>query len=110
MNLNEYQELSKRTIPNEDMRKVSANYSLGLCGEAGEAADIIKKWVFHGHSLDRMELKKELGDVLHYLSGLATLHHFTLDDVAQENIEKLRKRFPNGFTSEDSIKRRDVQS
>ncbi|MCG1029295.1 nucleoside triphosphate pyrophosphohydrolase family protein [Virgibacillus halodenitrificans] len=105
MNFNEYQELSKRTMPNENMKKVSANYALGLTGESGEVADIIKKWVFHKHDLDRMELEKELGDVLHYLSGLATLHHFNLEDVAQANIDKLKKRYPEGFSSEASRNR-----
>lgn len=107
MKLNEYQEVSKRTMPKEDMKKVSANYALGLTGESGEVADIIKKWVFHGHSLDRMELKKELGDVLHYLSGLCTIHHFTLEEVATANIEKLMKRYPSGFSTERSVNRVD---
>ncbi len=105
MKLNDYQELSKRTMPEKDMRKVSANYAMGLTGEAGEVSDVLKKWLFHNHDLDRMELKKELGDVLHYLSGLATLHHFSLEDVAKENIEKLKKRYPGGFSEEDSINR-----
>jgi NTP pyrophosphatase (non-canonical NTP hydrolase) len=105
MNFNEYQELSKRTMPKGDMKKVSANYAMGLSGEAGEVTDILKKWIFHGHSLDRMELKKELGDVLHYLAGLCTLHHFKLEDVAIANIEKLKKRYPDGFSVEASVNR-----
>jgi NTP pyrophosphatase (non-canonical NTP hydrolase) len=107
MKLNDFQEISKRTMPNKDIKKDSANYAMGLAGEAGEVTDLLKKWVFHGHALDRMELKKELGDVLHYLSGLCTLHHFTLEEVATANIEKLMKRFPNGFSTEASIKRVD---
>lgn len=105
MKLNEYQELSKRTMPKEDMKKVSANYAMGLTGESGEVTDLLKKWIFHKHDLDRMELKKELGDVLHYLSGLATLHHFTLEDVAQGNIDKLKKRYPEGFSEQASKER-----
>lgn len=105
MELNEYQELSKRTMPKENMRKVTANYAMGLTGEAGEVTDLLKKWIFHGHSLDRMELKKELGDVLHYLSGLATLHHLELDSVAQGNIDKLKARYPEGFSEEASKQR-----
>ena len=107
MNLNEYQELSKRTMPNKDMKKDSANYALGLAGESGEVADNIKKWIFHGHGLDRMELLKELGDVLHYVSGLATMHHFTLEEVAQANIDKLKERYPDGFSEEASRNRRN---
>jgi NTP pyrophosphatase (non-canonical NTP hydrolase) len=105
MKLNDYQEISKRTMPNKDIKKDSANYAMGLAGEAGEVTDLLKKWVFHGHALDRMELKKELGDVLHYLSGLCTLHHFSLEEVATANIEKLMKRYPNGFDTNKSINR-----
>jgi NTP pyrophosphatase (non-canonical NTP hydrolase) len=105
MKLNDFQEISKRTMPNKDIKKDSANYAMGLAGEAGEVTDLLKKWVFHSHPLDRMELKKELGDVLHYLAGLCTLHHFTLEEVATANIEKLMKRYPKGFDPEKSINR-----
>jgi NTP pyrophosphatase (non-canonical NTP hydrolase) len=105
MKLNDYQEISKRTMPNKDIKKDSANYAMGLAGETGECVDLLKKWIFHKHDLDRMELKKELGDVLHYLSGLCTLHHFTLEEVATANIEKLMKRYPNGFDPNKSINR-----
>jgi NTP pyrophosphatase (non-canonical NTP hydrolase) len=105
MKLNDYQELSKRTMPKADIKKVSANYAMGLSGEAGEVTDLLKKWIFHKHDLDRMELKKELGDVLHYVAGLCTLHHFTLEEVATHNIEKLMKRYPSGFDIEKSINR-----
>ncbi|WP_079708106.1 nucleoside triphosphate pyrophosphohydrolase family protein [Paraliobacillus ryukyuensis] len=105
MQLNEFQELSKRTLPNRDMRKDSANYALGLTGESGEVADEIKKWLFHGHGIDRMAIKKELGDTLHYIAGLCSILGFELEGVAQENIEKLKKRYPDGFSQEASINR-----
>src|SRR5699024_5387272 len=108
MELNEYQGISKRTLPYKDMRKDAVNYALGLTGEGGEVADEIKKWVFHGHGIDRMAIKNELGDVFHYLAGLCTILGFELEDVAQANIDKLSKRYPNGFNSADSIKRADV--
>jgi NTP pyrophosphatase (non-canonical NTP hydrolase) len=107
MNLNEYQELSKRTMPNKDFRKDNCNYALGLVSESGEVGDIIKKYVFHGHSLDRMELMNELGDVLHYLSGMCSMNHFTLEDVAKGNIDKLKRRYPEGFSEERSVNRND---
>lgn len=106
MKLNEYQELSKRTMPNKDLKKDLANYALGLTGESGEVADHVKKYVFHGHSLDHMAIKKELGDVLHYIAGLCTLNHFTLEEVAAANIEKLNERYPDGFSQQDSINRK----
>lgn len=84
------------------------SYGLGVTGEAGEVADLIKKHVGHGHPLDVEKLKLELGDVLWYVAGLATVLGLSLDDVAAANIAKLTKRYPNGFTTTDSLARRDV--
>lgn len=108
MKLNEYQLISKRTMPSVYDGMAKANYGLGLTGEAGEVGDLIKKEVFHGHQEDREKVKKELGDVLHYLAGVADMYGWTLEQIATANIEKLMKRFPNGFNTEDSIKRVDV--
>ena len=114
MKLNEYQELSKRTMPVHEnpieKQHAATNYALGLCGEAGEVADIIKKNVYHLHNASVEDIKKEIGDTLHYLSGLATIFGFTLEEVATGNIEKLRKRYPDGFNTADSIARKDVQA
>lgn len=114
MNLNEYQELSKRTMPkyNDPEDKITAlnNYGLGLCGESGEVADLIKKKVHHLHnSIDTDDFKKELGDVLHYLSGLATIFDISLEEVATANIQKLKDRYPTGFNPGDSMKRVDTK-
>lgn len=79
--------------------------TLGLAGEAGEVADIIKKYHGHGHSLDINKLKKELGDVQWYIAEICTVLGLNLDDVPTENIEKLRKRYPEGFESRRSIER-----
>jgi NTP pyrophosphatase (non-canonical NTP hydrolase) len=109
MNLNKYQELSKRTLPaheNEvEIKHALANYSLGLVCESGEVGDHIKKHVFHLHELNVEEVTKELGDVFHYLSGIATILGLSLNDIAQANIEKLNARYPNGFNPQDSINR-----
>jgi len=82
-----------------------ANYALGIAGEAGEVADAVKKEIFHGHTSDREALKKELGDVLHYVAGLAWMYGFTLDEVATANIQKLMARYPDGFSEEASRNR-----
>ncbi|MGD6898620.1 nucleoside triphosphate pyrophosphohydrolase family protein [Bacillus infantis] len=103
MNMNEYQELSARTANQHEGEL--ANYGLGITGEAGEVADLIKKSLFHGHSIDVAEVKKELGDVLWYLSQIARLAGLTLDEVATANIEKLMKRYPEGFSQEASVNR-----
>jgi len=112
MNLNEYQNLSKRTMPviedvtdEAEVGTVRVNYALGVAGEAGEVADLVKKEAFHGHETNLDEIRKELGDVMHYVSGLATLYGLKLEDVAQGNIDKLRKRYPDGFSEKASRER-----
>lgn len=107
MKLNEYQALAERTA-NHNQDFALANWGLGLTGEAGEVADLIKKSVFHGHTIDREEIKKELGDTLWYLAQIATAAGLTLEEVATANVEKLKKRYPDGFSTEASIKRVDV--
>lgn len=113
MGLNEFQEMSKRTMPKPFMvggkaiyrKEDKANYAMGLSGEAGETTDLIKKELFHGHEVDRDAVKKELGDVLHYAAGLATMYGLTLEEVTTGNIEKLMKRYPTGFSKEASVNR-----
>jgi len=80
--------------------------TLGLAGECGEVVDIIKKVQFHGHDLDINKLKLELGDVFYYLYSLCHLHNLTVEEVLDANVKKLEKRYPNGFSVNDS-KRRD---
>jgi len=77
-------------------------WSLGLSGEAGEFADLMKKAHGHGHELDKNKAAKELGDVLWYVSVLAKSLGFTLSEIATMNVVKLMNRYPNGFTVEDS--------
>ena len=83
------------------------NGALGLTGEAGEVAELIKKHIFHGHALSTGDLVKELGDVCWYLALLSTAIGVSLEDIMIENIEKLKRRYPEGFSSEASIKRED---
>jgi NTP pyrophosphatase (non-canonical NTP hydrolase) len=114
MNFNEYQKLSERTMPKPNKegnfhKNDFANYAMGLSGEAGEVTDLVKKQLFHGHSIDFRDVEKELGDTLHYLSGLATLYGLSLEAIAIINIEKLKKRYPSGFSEEASVKRVDVK-
>jgi NTP pyrophosphatase (non-canonical NTP hydrolase) len=103
--LDEYQQAAGRTAPKPDARdgdKPLAVMALGIAGEAGEVAEIVKKYIGHGHPMDREKLCKELGDVLWYLSAVATLMGFTLSEVATANVEKLKKRYPEGFSHEAS--------
>ena len=108
MTINEYQELAMRTVnPEFDKNDMLINSVMGLCGESGEAIDIVKKWFAHGHELDREHLKKELGDIAWYLAEAATALDIKLDDVLEANIEKLKKRYPEGFATENSVNRKD---
>ena len=103
MTVNEYQNLAMRTLNQElSKREVLINSVMGLCGESGEAIDIVKKWMAHGHELDKDHLAKELGDIAWYLAEAATALEMDLEDILQANIEKLRKRYPEGFSSEKS--------
>jgi NTP pyrophosphatase (non-canonical NTP hydrolase) len=108
LSLNDYQDLSKRTLPEGKHSEVLTNMALGLVCEAGETGDHIKKHVFHGHDLDDDKVMKELGDTLFYLAGVASLLGYTLEEIGTMNIDKLMKRFPNGFNQEDSKKRVDL--
>ena len=74
----------------------------GLAGEAGEVSELIKKGIFHQQGIDREKMKKELGDVLWYLSGLAGQFGITLDEIMEHNIEKLKARFPDGWDADRS--------
>lgn len=108
MDFNEYQKLSKRTMPDIYDPLSRLNAAMGLAGEAGETCEVVKKNFFHGHETDVAVVIKEAGDVLWYLGFLAETYGFTLEEVATMNVEKLRTRFPEGFSTEASIKRVDV--
>lgn len=83
------------------------NAALGLTGEAGEVAEIIKKHLYQGHELDKESVKKELGDILWYIVLASELMGTTLKEIARLNIEKLQKRYPDGFSHEASRARID---
>ncbi len=108
MRVNEYQEAAMTTLnPALDKKDVLINSVMGLCGESGEAIDIVKKWLMQGHELDKDHLIKELGDVAWYLAEAATALDVSLETVLQGNLDKLRRRFPNGFDTEASVHRKE---
>lgn len=106
--LDRYQELANRSAGagGQGERRVMVA-ALGLAGEAGEFANLVKKMTAHGHSFDPQALKDELGDVLWYLAEAATASGLDLNEIAQENVEKLLKRYPDGFSQESSINREE---
>lgn len=103
---NEYQRLAMTTLnPELSSHDVLLNGVMGLCGESGECIDLVKKHLHQGHTLDREKLCKELGDVAWYLAETAYALDMSLEEVLRGNLEKLKKRFPQGFDSEKSIHR-----
>ena len=106
MTINEYQKLAMTTLnPELSKKDVLINGVMGLCGESGEAIDIVKKHLHQGHQLDREALKKELVDIALYLAETAWALDVSLEEVLQGNIDKLKARYPEGFDKEKSINR-----
>lgn len=106
MDFNEYQIATERTAGTFDDKTTElVAWSMGISGEAGEYTDGIKKHAFHGHELDRESQAKELGDIMFYVARSAAALGYDLEDIAGMNIEKLKKRYPNGFSEEASINR-----
>jgi NTP pyrophosphatase (non-canonical NTP hydrolase) len=117
MTPNEYQRLAARTLldkpevmPTPEEMMIVWN-AIGLAGEVGEVCEIIKKVIFHRHAFTdevRNKLIKELGDVSWYHAGILTKIKALLEDCMADNISKLESRYPNGFTSSDSINRKEI--
>lgn len=108
MTINEYQKLAMTTLnPALDKKDILINGVMGLCGESGEAIDIVKKHLAQGHELNREALIKELGDIAWYLAETATVLDVSLEEVLSRNIEKLKKRYPEGFAVEKSVHREE---
>lgn len=107
MTINEYQKLAMTTLnPKLSKKEVLINGVMGLCGEAGETIDIVKKHLHQGHELDREKLIRELGDVAWYLAETAYALDISLEEVLQQNIDKLKARYPEGFDTERSVCRK----
>lgn len=105
----EYQQQAGKTagahgaLDQNDARLAIAG--MGLSGEAGEVVDYLKKVVGHKHSLDKDTLVKELGDVMWYVAEICNVIGVDMADVAERNIDKLAKRYPEGFSTERSVNR-----
>ena len=107
MRANDYQKAALRTVSTLEPKDLVLNGALGLNGEAGEVADHIKKHLFQGHELDKENLAKELGDICWYIAITAEGLGYDLESIMQMNIDKLRKRYPQGFEKEKSLNRKD---
>ena len=108
--LKDYQKFCKTVWNDQPIYRLQvSNACMGLCGEAGELTDLVKKFIHHNHSLDHDGLMKEIGDVSYYLVTVCNLFNIDLEMCIKMNEEKLRKRYPNGFNTKDSIERKDVK-
>lgn len=103
--INRYQKMALRTCSTPDEKDMLAQGLMGLCGESGECMDILKKHLFQGHELDKKHLAEELGDVAWYLAVAARGAGYDLSDIFAMNIEKLKKRYPDGFDADRSVNR-----
>lgn len=101
----EYQQKAMRTASEKSKMDLLENGVMGLCGEAGECIDVVKKYLYQGHKLDKLKLKDELWDVLWYVAITCQALGITLDDVMEHNVKKLLLRYPDGFEAERSIHR-----
>jgi NTP pyrophosphatase (non-canonical NTP hydrolase) len=108
MTTKEYQEwiLTKAKQYSDGDIRLVAN-ALGVAGEAGEFGNKVKKQVFHEHGVDREVLLDELGDILFYVGELANAIGVSFDDIIENNVTKLNKRYPQGFSPQRSINRKE---
>lgn len=109
MHMNEYQALAQRTSNTTRTSYKIENALLGLSGEVGELCDHYKKYMYQGHDFDCNHMIEEAGDVMWYLAELAEALNTTLETIAGRNIEKLKKRYPDGFDPERSMHREEEQ-
>jgi len=107
MRANDYQKAALRTASTLEPKDLVLNGALGLAGESGEVADHIKKHLFQGHELKKEHLAKELGDICWYIAIMAEGLGYTLEEIMQMNVDKLMKRYPNGFEAERSLHREE---
>ena len=104
---NEYQALAARTISKGLERASIEMHALhGMAGEVGELHSLYQK-IYQGHEFVEEHAKKELGDLLWFVAEYCTAHGWNLEDVMQLNIDKLKARYPQGFTAENSLNRKE---
>lgn len=114
----EYQKLAMRTNDEKADNRLAVGFGevsiggllngiLGLTGEAGEVADLVKKWIFHEKGIDLTHLQKELGDVMWYIAMICHTCGLDMDQVMEQNIGKLKVRYPEGFDTYRANHRED---
>jgi NTP pyrophosphatase (non-canonical NTP hydrolase) len=105
MDISEYQQAVRRTCAATEQKDMLCLALVGLAGELGEIAEPVKKALWSGHNLDLPHLQEEVGDLMWYLGLLCSALGISLGQAMNDNIEKLRKRYPDGFSAERSQQR-----
>lgn len=106
MTFNEYQQLAARTINRDLSQYEMIMHALhGMVGEIGEIHSMYQK-EYQGHAFEQSHLWKEVGDLLWFAAELCTAYGVNMDDVARANINKLKARYPEGFTADKSLNRK----
>ena len=105
MNYREYQEAARRTQnPALTHRERLEHATWGLSAEVGEVCGILQK-SHQGHPINSAALRKEIGDCYWFLAELCDVFGWDMGAIAEENIAKLKKRYPNGFDADHSLHR-----
>ena len=106
MNIKDYQEQSKRTLPElGTITMNSIHMVLGMVTESAELADVYKKKIAYGKSVDEVNVKEELGDCLWYIANMCNINNWDMEDILETNINKLKVRYPEKFTNEAALNR-----
>lgn len=97
-----YPTIVAKTHNGGEWEKQLTNACFGIAGESGEAVDVVKKHLFHGHDLDVNHLLVEMGDIMYYLCWLCLLLYIDFYEICYANMVKLNERYPDGFSTERS--------
>lgn len=106
MDFNTYQRLAMRTAPSKEKEVLEMHALHGMASEVGEVHSIYQK-TYQGHDMDKHHAMSEISDLLWFIAEWCTANNIRLADVAQYNIDKLMKRYPEGFNAERSLKRKE---
>ena len=107
MTVNEYQEMAGRTINHNLNREEQLRHALfEMCGELGEIHSIYQK-VYQGHKIKVDDLKAEVGDLLWGIAEFCTVNGWWMEEICDRNIEKLKRRYPDGLSEDRSVNRGD---
>jgi NTP pyrophosphatase (non-canonical NTP hydrolase) len=103
LSLDDYQKSALRTSNDRltDAERLM-DAAAGLAEEGGEVLGLVRKHLYMGHEVDRARLATELGDALWCVAAVASALGLTMSEVAGGNLEKLARRYPDGYTNEGS--------